>query len=65
MTTITVSLTEAQKKRLEEIARQSGATVEAIAQVGLQAWLDREQQELLSTAKYLLKKNAELYERLA
>lgn len=65
MTTITVSLTEDQKKRLEDIARQSGATVEEVAQLGLQAWLDCEREELLSTAKYLLKKNAELYLRLA
>lgn len=65
MTTITVSLTEEQKNRLEEIARHSGATVEDVARVGLQAWLDQERQELLSTATYLLKKNAELYQRLS
>jgi antitoxin FitA len=65
MSTITVALTEEQKKRLEDIARQSGATVEEVARVSLEAWLDRDRDELLATAKYLLNKNAELYQRLA
>ncbi len=65
MTTITVSLTEEHKQRLEEIARHCGASVEDVARIGLQSWLDHERERLLSAAKYLLEKNAELYQRLS
>jgi predicted transcriptional regulator len=65
MTTITLTLTEEQRSKLDEIARRSGVTVEDVAQIGLQDWLGRERAELDAAAEYLLKKNAELYRRLA
>lgn len=65
MSAITIELNEAQLVRLQAIAERMGVSVETLARSSLEELLARPDDEFERAADYVLKKNAELYRRLA
>jgi len=65
MSTILVPLSEERLERLRELAIQLNLTPETLAGVGLESWLTRPHDDFASTVDYVMRKNAELYRRLA
>jgi predicted transcriptional regulator len=65
MTTITIALPEERLQRLKEIASRLGVAPEELVQASLEDLLTRFDQKFEQAADYVLKKNAELYRRLA
>ncbi len=63
MTAITVTLSDRQFQKLEELAKKHGLSPEDIVRFSLQEWLDSEE-EFSEIIGYVLNKNAELYHRL-
>lgn len=65
MAHITVSLTEDQMRGLQEIAARLKVTPEELARVGIEDLLAFPDDAFQQAADYVLRKNAELYRRLA
>jgi antitoxin FitA len=65
MTAITVPLTEDRLARLRELAAQAGVSPEEMARAGLEQWLAGPSEEFRRAAQHVLRKNADLYRRLA
>jgi len=65
MPSITVSLSEEQLKRLQTISLRLKLPPEEIARVGIEELLASPDNEFQQAMDYVLKKNAELYRRLA
>ena len=65
MSHITVSLTEEQLRKLQEIAARFQVTPEELARVGVEALLASPDTAFQQAADYVLGKNAELYRWLA
>lgn len=65
MDLFTVTLTEDQARRLRELAREAGVTPESLLRAGVEEWLNRAGGDFSEAAAYVLRKNRELYRRLA
>jgi antitoxin FitA len=65
MTTITIALPDEQALKLEELARELGITPEELLRAGVEEWLRSPRDDFARAANYVLRKNAELYRRLA
>ncbi len=65
MTTITISLPDDRLQRLQEIAARFGVTPEELARVGIEQLLTQPEETFRDAVDYVLKKNTELYHRLA
>jgi predicted transcriptional regulator len=65
MTTLTVAISDELSQRLIEVAQRTGVTPEELARLGLEQWLARPSEDFDKVARYVFKKNAELYRRLA
>jgi len=65
MTTLLVPLSDENLERLRRIAEQAGISPEELAGASLEQWLTRPREDFLEGAGHVLKKNAELYRRLA
>jgi hypothetical protein len=65
MTTINISLTEKQLKMLKEKAKGYGLTAEELVSMEIEGMIKRPDEEFINAASYVLKKNKELYQRLA
>ncbi|MBX3278482.1 MAG: DNA-binding protein [Acidobacteria bacterium] len=65
MQTIEIQLPEEIAAKLLEAARRFGVSVEYLLQTSVEEKLARLDEDYLSAANYVLKKNAELYQRLA
>jgi hypothetical protein len=65
MTKIIVPLSEERLERLKSIAQQAGVSPEDLARASLEEWLARPREDFQEAADYVLRKNAELYRRLA
>lgn len=65
MTTFTIALPPEPASKLEELARGAGVSPEELLRSTVERWLARPQADFLEAASYVLKKNAELYRRLA
>ena len=65
MDAFTVNLPEDQAQRLRELAREAGVSPEQLLCVGIDEWLKRPDQDFATAAAYVLRKNKELYRRLA
>lgn len=63
--TLILALPDERLARLQELAKQAGVSPEELAQARLEEWLDHGQDDFKRTAQYVLRKNAELYRRLA
>jgi antitoxin FitA len=65
MTTFTIALTPDRASKLEELAKEAGVSPEELLRTTVENWLAHPQADFLEVAFYVLKKNAELYRRLA
>ena len=65
MTRITISLPEDRLRELEEIATRFHVSAEELVRVSVEELLAKPKDEFQSVVDYVLKKNAELYRRLA
>jgi hypothetical protein len=65
MASITLDLSDSQLQTLQDLARVNGISPEILLKAGLDEWLNSQKGEFMSAADYVLKKNAELYQRLA
>ncbi len=65
MTVVTVSLSEEQARALHERAQRLRIPPEALLQALVDDWLSRPDEEFLRAMEHVLRKNEELYRRLA
>jgi hypothetical protein len=65
MESITVPLSEDRLLRLRELAKEARVTPEELVRETLEEWLKQPGEDFARAAGYVLKKNAELYRRLA
>lgn len=65
MTTIMIELPDERLQQLQQRATDLGISIEDLVVVGIDDLLARPTAVLEQTIAYVLKKNAELYERLA
>jgi hypothetical protein len=65
MSSITIDLPNHQLARLREIAARLGVSPEELARAGIEELLAQPEEKFERAADYVLKKNAELYRRLA
>jgi antitoxin FitA len=65
MSAITVPLSDDRLERLRALAAQAGVSPEEFARIGLEQWLTRPREDFRQAAEHVLRKNAELYRRLA
>jgi antitoxin FitA len=65
MTSITIDISDNQLQKLQELARAHGVSPEALLCASVEDWLNMPKTEFSNAANYVLKKNAELYKRLA
>ena len=65
MTTLTIALPDEPMQRLKELATEAGVAPEELLQTSIEQWLTRPREDFAQAASYVLKKNAELYQRLA
>lgn len=65
MTTITVSLSDEEMHRLEELSKREGLTVEQMVRLGIRDFIGQPDDAFRAAAKRVMDKNAELYRRLS
>lgn len=65
MTNITITIPDDRLLKLKEIAARFQLTPEELVRVSLEELLTRPEEAFQRAASYVLKKNAELYRRLA
>ena len=65
MTNITITIPDDRLLKLKEIAARFQLTPEELVRVSLEELLARPEEAFQRAASYVLKKNAELYRRLA
>lgn len=65
MNTITLALPEDRLLKLKEMAGRLGITPEDLVRVSVEELLGRPEEDFRKAADYVLKKNADLYRRLA
>jgi 16S rRNA U516 pseudouridylate synthase RsuA-like enzyme len=65
MVAITIELNEGRLRKLKEMALKYGLSVEELARVGVEDMLAQPDEQFEKSMRYVLKKNEELYKRLA
>jgi predicted transcriptional regulator len=65
MTTLNIELSDEQFAALQKLAREAQLPAQDMVQQTVAKWLDRQGGQFTAAADYVLKKNAELYRRLA
>ncbi|MBE9199631.1 MULTISPECIES: DNA-binding protein [unclassified Nodularia (in: cyanobacteria)] len=65
MAAITIDIPDSQLEKLEELARLHGISLEELLSARIEEWLSDQKSDFTDAANYVLKKNAELYRRLA
>lgn len=65
MTTITVPIAEERLAKLQQVAQRMGVPAEELARASLEDWLQQPKDDFVEAAKYVMRKNQELYKRLA
>jgi antitoxin FitA len=65
MASITIDISDQHLQKLQQLARDNQVSPEDLLRVNIEDWLARPQDEFTQAADYVLKKNAELYRRLA
>lgn len=65
MTAITIELSDSQFQKLQDLAKSYGIDIEVLLKASLEDWLNQQRGDFTNAADYVLKKNAELYQRLA
>ena len=65
MTTFTIDLQDEPVLHLKELANKAGVAPEELLRASVEQWLKHPKDDFAQAAAYVLKKNAELYRRLA
>jgi predicted transcriptional regulator len=65
MASITVNISDEQFRRLQQLAQNSQVSPEDLLSASIEDWLACPKNEFTQASSYVLKKNAELYRRLA
>ncbi|HLO88274.1 MAG TPA: ribbon-helix-helix protein, CopG family [Nostocaceae cyanobacterium] len=65
MAAITIEIPDEQLLKLQTIAQESGISAEELLRATIADWLNHPKADFAQVASYVLKKNAELYKRLA
>jgi hypothetical protein len=65
MSTLTIALSEDRLQKLEDIARRFQIAPEELVRVSIEELLSLPEEDFRRALDYVLKKNAELYQRLA
>ncbi len=65
MATITVSLSDEEMRRLEELSKREGLTVEQIVRLGINDFIGQPDDSFRAVVRRVMEKNAELYRRLS
>jgi antitoxin FitA len=65
MASITVTIPDEQLEKLQQLARDSQVSPEDLVRANIEGWLAASNDEFTQASSYVLKKNAELYHRLA
>jgi predicted transcriptional regulator len=65
MASITVNISDEQFRRLQQLAHNSQVSPEDLLSASIEDWLVGPKNEFTQASSYVLKKNAELYRRLA
>ncbi len=65
MTTITIELPSERLQKLQEMALKFGVSMEELVRASVEDMLTQPEEQFRKAAQYVLKKNAELYRRLA
>lgn len=65
MTTFSIELPDDQAQKLRQLAVEAGVTPEELLGAGVREWLFEPQNDFAKAAAFVLRKNAELYRRLA
>ena len=65
MTTLTLSLSDEEMRRLEELSKSEGLTVEQVVRLGINDFIGQPDESFRAAAKRVMEKNAELYRRLS
>ena len=65
MTSITIAIPDERLLKLKELAARFQVTPEELVRVSVEEILTRSEEDFQAAASYVLKKNAELYQRLA
>ena len=65
MSTITIHLPDERLQELQSVAQKFQVTPEELVRVSIDALLNRPEEEFRRALVYVLRKNAELYKRLA
>ncbi len=65
MAAITINITDHQLQKLQELAQKLGISTEELLSASLEDLLNYPESEFNQAASYVLRKNAELYQRLA
>jgi hypothetical protein len=62
---ITIDLSDRQLQKLQDLASVHGIALEVLLKASLEDWINSQNGEFVNAANYVLKKNTELYRRLA
>lgn len=65
MATLTISLSDEEMRRLEELSKREGLTVEQMVRLGIHDFIGQPDESFRAAAKRMMKKNAKLYRRLS
>ena len=65
MTTVTIELPKERVKQLRELAARYGTSPEELVRASVEELLNRPEEDFQKAVQYVIKKNAELYKRLA
>lgn len=65
MATVKVPLSDEEMRRLEELSKREGLTVEQVARLGIHDFISQPDEAFRASAKRVMEKNTELYRRLA
>lgn len=65
MSTITIQLPDERMEQLQKLAQEAKMLPEELLCARVEEWLSGPSQDFLKAAQYVLKKNEELYRRLA
>lgn len=65
MATLTISLSDEEMRRLEELSKRESLTVEQMVRLSIHDLIGQPDNAFHTAAKQVLEKNAELYRRLS
>ena len=65
MASITVTIPDDQLEKLQQLARENQVSTEDLVRANIEDWLANSNEDFTQAASYVLKKNADLYRRLA